>query len=563
MTSLQWQPGHIYGTTREPRYNAISYTWGRFREDRSNISSQLTHRGLDINGVEWNIPPINSQHFSRDEFRTVLERIASLDPDEQCDFVWVDIACIDQRSDSVAGALEVGRQAAIFKGASKVGVWLTTTEDDWFERVWMPTTQDGSSMFDSYFVQGIKEVGKEEQFIKLVETIMTSVSAILSDPWFSSLWTLQESALCPEAVMLGRPGNIIGYAGFRTFECFRGGLVLIHEHCTLILSTRKGSVYAEHPRIATVVERLRELIRDSGMPQLDWGDIMALYSAAGKRKVTETTDCVYAIQQVFGYRLGKTAETPVGSRPNTSWSLQQLEVELGKRLITDFPVNSQMHVFTSPQPRGSAWRVARSSRLPIPLAGTGETSTNVWEYDLEQWCTLTAEKIHGTWLGRFDGHICAFKDMNKLWLEANASAPGIAPGEFANCQRIMLDAADQASLRPGEPAFYRTPGQMRDMWPGDEQVALARWLIQEYDTGLVVLRLGGLIKGGFSVFGETVGLILQRMELVGTGSYYWKRLGFCYWLTATSPVEPGDRVIGDFQPIYDADLWQTASGYFG
>ncbi|KAL4908407.1 hypothetical protein BDW74DRAFT_175089 [Aspergillus multicolor] len=33
MTSHKWQPGSRYNGQREPRYNAISYTWGRWRLD--------------------------------------------------------------------------------------------------------------------------------------------------------------------------------------------------------------------------------------------------------------------------------------------------------------------------------------------------------------------------------------------------------------------------------------------------------------------------------------------------------------------------------------------------
>jgi hypothetical protein len=31
LTSYAWQPGNIYGGLERPQYNAITYTWGRFR----------------------------------------------------------------------------------------------------------------------------------------------------------------------------------------------------------------------------------------------------------------------------------------------------------------------------------------------------------------------------------------------------------------------------------------------------------------------------------------------------------------------------------------------------
>ena len=31
LTSCEWQPGNVYGGVTEPEFNAITYTWGRWR----------------------------------------------------------------------------------------------------------------------------------------------------------------------------------------------------------------------------------------------------------------------------------------------------------------------------------------------------------------------------------------------------------------------------------------------------------------------------------------------------------------------------------------------------
>lgn len=131
-TSHEWQPGHIYGGHREPKYNAISYTWGRFRLDstegleRVRKSKELGQvRGLAIDGCPWKIPPIDPARFTVEQFIKAIERTAEVDGDSSGKFIWLDVACIDQDPESEAGQLEVGRQADIFKGAQEVAVWLT------------------------------------------------------------------------------------------------------------------------------------------------------------------------------------------------------------------------------------------------------------------------------------------------------------------------------------------------------------------------------------------------------------------------------------------------------
>lgn len=129
MTSYRWSPGAWYGPFRAPKYNAISYTWGRYRLDHTRDprpESLQCINGLTIKGIEWDIPPIHPDHFTEEEFKTVIHRVAEGSEGERTDFIWLDIACIDQNPDSVEGSLEVGRQAAIFQGAQEVFFWLTS-----------------------------------------------------------------------------------------------------------------------------------------------------------------------------------------------------------------------------------------------------------------------------------------------------------------------------------------------------------------------------------------------------------------------------------------------------
>lgn len=128
-TSYEWEPGHIYGGHREPRYSAISYTWGRFRLDSRSKSKALRRiQGIPISNCPWKIPPIDPERFTCEEFRTALRRTAGAtasDTAPAAEFVWLDVACIDQRPGSENGQLEIGRQAVIFRSAQIVTIWLT------------------------------------------------------------------------------------------------------------------------------------------------------------------------------------------------------------------------------------------------------------------------------------------------------------------------------------------------------------------------------------------------------------------------------------------------------
>lgn len=50
---------------------------------------------------------------------------------EPVEFLWLDVACIDQRPDQPESALEIGRQGDISRGARHTFIWSTTfTYDD-------------------------------------------------------------------------------------------------------------------------------------------------------------------------------------------------------------------------------------------------------------------------------------------------------------------------------------------------------------------------------------------------------------------------------------------------
>src|SRR5437667_11978530 len=56
MTSFKWQPGNSYGGHKEPKYVALSYTWGRWALDER---TKPDFKPLQIQGVPWLIPRVD------------------------------------------------------------------------------------------------------------------------------------------------------------------------------------------------------------------------------------------------------------------------------------------------------------------------------------------------------------------------------------------------------------------------------------------------------------------------------------------------------------------------
>jgi hypothetical protein len=110
MTSLERQEGNVYGNDKEPAYNILTYTWGRWEV---NSGPKLV-----VRGVTWEIPAIDEKHFKVESLRRVLQRMTV-----DVEHVWIDAACIDQENDAVKMD-EVGRQAGIFQKAKRSYAWL-------------------------------------------------------------------------------------------------------------------------------------------------------------------------------------------------------------------------------------------------------------------------------------------------------------------------------------------------------------------------------------------------------------------------------------------------------
>ncbi|KAI0549030.1 hypothetical protein F4679DRAFT_548735 [Xylaria curta] len=542
-SSLEWQPRHAYGGYQKPKYNAISYTWGRFRLDTMRGSSEALRKvkGIKIDNCSWAIPPIDPARFTVDEFRMALQTAAASDRSgsyPECDscFVWLDVACIDQNAD--AGKLEIGRQAAIFRGAQKVYIWLTDFSSLRLDKIFsdiVDTSHRLLLVLEGSAVSSVEEMGES---IEILDTMKKALDDLCQDPWFSSLWTLQEAFLCPHACFMSRDGQVISRKRLTNLLDLCELAWIINEAIEYLIAHFPAPI-VNHPWLQRCAE-IGSIIKEKGLLVLRSQNPMLLYSAAGKRTATEDHDYIYGIQQIFDFRLGNSAEGAI----QRVYNRYELQVQLGEQLLKKHPVESQMHVFSDPVEDQHGWCISMASR--IPQEDGWIHMGHLMAQKLISECTLGLYRSETRALGRFGGKACSFAEFRRA--ACNEIGPMMEIGEGFS---IALDATRQAPQ--DEPLEYRTWGAMKDQRCGKEQIQLAEWLQNCYDGSIFIVLLLGRHGSPFfdkgTWFSErSVGLLLVKDIHEVDSQTYWKRIGFVVW----------DKEVHGLIKV-----WDYASGLFG
>lgn len=567
MTSHEWQKGNRYGNHVEPKYNAITYTWGRWRLQENE---QPSVRAINIKGTPWKIPRVDPQRFTAGELETVIRKAAEgfstlsnlrekVLPSVQ--FVWLDVACIDQRPNSADSATEIGRQALIFDGAEKVVAWLNTLSS----RDLNATLLDLDTAADQIAQHAqTRNISAGSQYRTLFRKFHDKLSSLLGDPWFSSLWTLQEAYLRYDALLMSREGVIARDPQGKARPA--SGVPLQAELFTIIgFSEQVASEVVERSNPpADLYDAVIKMMRKSGLHALSQCNALAVYTAAGHRQFSQQQDSIYGIQQIFGARVGRSAAS---SDPAQAWTLQDLQMQLGLHLLKKHPVLSQLHVFTAPAPIGSAWLVSSTSSMIPPnqrLASDLATSAAKGHDELapaeKPQCTFTLNRIEGIVWARFDGLICPFREFLAV-ADAFSQHELVEPRLDGACLlTISMDVTPEWSSCPE----YR-PTEYALVPQGSQQKRLASWLAKGFPVGaLKILLLGHRNQQGSSGVAMYVGLLLlkQRKQQGVRAHDYYRRIGFCTWNTGMLTIG------GQYLPRGDSlagltSLWKRQIGHFG
>lgn len=608
LTSHEWQPGNVYGGSKEPKYNAISYTWGRFqlkRGEKPNV------RAVDIKGVPWAIPRIDpDKHFSADHFRSAI--ITACDAQDtygrgNVEFIWLDVACIDQEDYRIK-MLEVGRQAVIFQHAEAISVWLASSPVRTLEGLTMDLWEASYRMPPMDKPEGAEHTARLQEWLqRFLEKTLEHVNYIIEkEPWFTSLWTLQESFLRPFANLIAQDGcfvplmregwdhNQFPYATLRTVAL---SVSDIAEVCGRSLS--RGC----HPRDR--IQLLLARIRETGLPDIQRANPFQLFRAASFRQVYDELDRVYGIMQVFGFKLGasKPRAWKKGSRLQAlrpvrrRLKLSDLEVELSQRILEAYPVQSQLSVFTSVPSPGHAWRlsstsevtyIARTSSVFLWRNNRGPDGARGGSHAQRPLCQLSA--THDLSVGRrhldpfqrgisvirnvfrspvtwcqFSGKTCPLATLHPIWRWLNT--PGVRYGDQQpyNSQNIALDLQmDPQTTELAVPALPKLPlvGFEIQNWNQDDAIAQ---LIDCFPAPEpLVLCLGAQRKQtehvGMPYMGRTFyGLILARKRW--RGIEYWRRIGIVTWEAFDFPKGMAATDISILR--VKSEDWKLTQGMYG
>ncbi|KAL8387983.1 hypothetical protein RB595_009530 [Gaeumannomyces hyphopodioides] len=255
MTSYVRTGADTYNGVVAPRYNILSYTWGRY-QDRSKTPGPA----LPVRGVDWPIPPILESHFTVAAFERAIRRATSCLRDgnrgsrERCDWLWVDIACIPQEHKGESPEArdlrqqEIAKQVEIFKRAHTAFAWLGSLwkpagrcrrrrRPPRRHRAWAtrrfrrrslhrrrcslrrelpPVLFEEIRQLVYSHPRGPRSKWAAKELLRKLdmcsERFSTWQSSVLEHRWFKSLWTLQELVLRPDAYLLFEDG-FLWYAG--------------------------------------------------------------------------------------------------------------------------------------------------------------------------------------------------------------------------------------------------------------------------------------------------------------------------------------------------------------
>ncbi|KAL8670783.1 MAG: hypothetical protein Q9168_004705 [Polycauliona sp. 1 TL-2023] len=533
MHSYLRKEGQIYRDEQHPHYNILTYTWGRWRRPCGK------GQAISVGGVSWQIPAVDPDIFSAESFESILKRVA-----QGVDWVWVDVACINQE-DPIEGDDEIGRQTGIFSNADEVFVWLhhspISSLQLFFDRLLRLADRAEAldmSMAEFEYASDSEASPTSDIFTPYLlldedwrHHVMVSLDILDEEPWFSSLWTLQESFLRPSATILSKEGKTpsrTGYAGVYYFNLLRAWGSI---HDTISKGLRD---YADGipPGVVTSLGHILRRMERLGLRAVD--NPVVLYPAASHRTTTREDDRIYGIMQVFGLRLGKSA------MPGTNYSLAELEIQFADALNSKSPIWAQLFVHTSPKPPGRHWCISQTSQIPERLS-----------FDCifpQTESTIGVDPDSGNPM--FTGDACSFAQLGTVWSEGRLPRPNAAYSVWGASNRDKLGAGREGYpvetiiLDRGDFAERYIPTHLRriDDELSDANNELRSLLLRDHGNSLEVFLLGKL----HSVAGELETQDLDDENPYGTGESdawigmivhpvnrphetSWQRIGLAIW----------------------------------
>ncbi|CZR50432.1 uncharacterized protein PAC_00304 [Phialocephala subalpina] len=525
MTSYPRTGKAIYNGITEPAFNIISYTWGRY-EDRDGTSSGKS-LSVTIKDGSWKLPIINSSRkdngrggsvypFSMEELEGVLRIVA-----EGVDFVWLDVACIDQSS-ALEKAKEVGKQASIFKRATKAFIWLWEHDEESLRQC----VEDFS-----YIVEKLADCHHRPP-TKLADIANNAINDFLDDSFFSSLWTLQESFIRRDAILISRSGRT---AMATSAPSNQWPDTHVNFRDMAYLPALWVSEYAN-----SCDDQVREAVKRSGFKEIFAENPLALFNMAILRGCQIGEDRVYGLQQIYGLKLGKSISASDARDP----SLEDLTNEFATALNKKYPILAQAFVHVTGVAHHDRWRIDQSVVIPAWLYSVVEVRP-----PQVPGMTVFNSKEFGTNEVIFEGSTLPLRKLVDSWKTARSFTEEERTGRPPSC------GDDGEDAEPGRPDLGNEVHDLNDLqhsiyvdegpWLEDlPSVNERSELGLGYDRPLQIGRdLAHLTEEGYNWQILILGKLLRQSEISTSnvvawagvlvfqiGEETWRRAGFCTWL---------------------------------
>lgn len=485
MTSLEREEGNTYGGAREPDYNILTYTWGRWR-----VSDGPR---LDVAGVDWDIPAIDERAFTLESFHRVIQTMS-----EDSDFVWIDVACIDQNSYAVKMD-EIGRQGGIFANAKHVYIWLWTLPQTSLQAV------IDDIVYCSLYLLPHMRHELDRDIASVLAQLQESVRSLLGDWWFSSLWTLQEGLLRRDAMILSREGEPVSYR-YSKGNPYVLSLFISTAMYHLCGALEDPSAQFTEPSLTEISHSIVESIKRAGYSTTSFARNPNIqYESARFRFASDEFDRIYGIISLYDLKVGATRPGSDVARPYT---FEELEDEFAAVLNSTSPLLGQMFIHVE-RPRRS-WQITQRIRVPAELSVYNVSSSSFH-------CEITATSQG---CAQIRGERCPFTEFYLFQMSFENTRGEI---RFPSYFKLILDdyvAKDGTLLASsGEIVFT---SDLEDHMQQTRETATA--LFREFmPDDLSVLFLGNTTLDHTV---RSLGLLIQHTSADGRQC---RRLGICIW----------------------------------
>ena len=489
LTSIERQGFATYLGTEAPEYNILSYTWGRWMVEH-NVRASAT--ALPVKGTPWVIPAVKEEHFTVAAFQNVVDRLG----EGGCEWAWIDIACIDQDDDDIK-ADEVGKQASIFMLASRVYVWLSHLGNDHASGVIQDLEGAGIQLGN------LLNRGAGAPAFELVQRIHRQCKLIFGDPWFSSLWTLQEFFLRIDSKILSSEGIKIARMVALTSTCghLYKDLQRLAEMATLDWGQLLMGESQKDKDLLSMAKEVRDLLQQTGFRYRSGvSNPNVQYGIARSRKTSRPEDRVYAIMQAYNLRVGRSV------RPGEHPGLKELSDEFAFAINAKCPILGQMFNHEERPPNGKSWAITESSSVPGFLL----------HYDNPRPQCKVRRRSDGAFFIR--GKCVSFGSLARL-LESKTKF-------FLNFS-LSLDGVRTGASAESEDGNGITAPRVQALSTVEDDI---QSLLQQFRVDEICVLLLGEISQNLSR-SEHIGLVVCQERCTNTqgGHRLYRRLGVCTW----------------------------------